>query len=184
MPVRGRPGASPGTAVPVQGKKQPDRTVVATVNVLRLKGHEKGWKNPHDAARAFFEHYESAYQNTDSSTELVGLIVKTKEGRYLFTEAVKAPSEFRFQARVRGLNGAKPHALMHTHPANGDDQEGFSPGDVKALRAPFKSSYIRTPEGHLRYLRNRGSVGAMRDGAKGRSLCDDWRACLPPHQKN
>jgi len=149
---------------------------ITELEVMRSAAPHKGWKTAHEAARAFFSYYEADYQRTRSDQELVGLIVKTRDDRYFFTEAILTGSTFKETVRPKGP--VKVHALLHTHPSTGGDQEGFSKIDALAAQRLKKDSYVRTPNGDIRYLNHRSIRGRVRHRINGKSICRHHR-CLP-----
>ncbi|MDC2889324.1 hypothetical protein PN838_11710 [Psychrosphaera sp. G1-22] len=114
------------------GGKKPEE-VDANFKIDKIKGHDDGWEDPHEAALAFYKQNEDAYQNTDKNTELTGFLIKADNGNYYFTNAVEVPATFNMNVGIRKPTSWKIKDTLHTHPGGRGNQEGFSKTDAQAV---------------------------------------------------
>ncbi|RUO78709.1 hypothetical protein CWI83_06740 [Pseudidiomarina taiwanensis] len=165
-----------GSKVGGKGSKK----VKADFRIDKIKGHEDGWEDPHDAALAFYKQNEDAYQSTDKDSELIGFLIKADNGNYYFTNAVEVPATFEMSAAIRKPSGWITMDTLHTHPGGRGNQEGFSKTDAQAvLSGSTPGYYVRTPIGDVRFI-NKSIAKRTRTrwGAKGKSICPGGSPCM------
>jgi hypothetical protein len=159
------------------------RRISAEFRPVEIAARPEGWETPHAAAVAFFDWHGPDYQATDESTELVGFLLRTAAGRYVFTTAAEVPFAFRLTAGIRRPRGWTVHAMLHTHPGGRPCQEEFSREDRDTvLSGATPRSYLRTPLGNVLFLeRELATLTSTRGGAAGVSVCAHAAPCLAPH---
>ncbi|WP_371196307.1 RHS repeat-associated core domain-containing protein, partial [Glaciecola sp. SC05] len=164
------------------GGKKPEEVDV-NFKIDKIKGHDDGWEDPHEAALAFYKQNEDAYQNTDKNTELIGFLIKADNGNYYFTNAVEVPATFNMNVGIRKPTSWKIKDTLHTHPGGRGNQEGFSKTDAQAvLSGSTPGYYVRTPKGDVRFI-NKSIAKRTRQrwGAKGESICSGGSSCMTPY---
>jgi RHS repeat-associated protein len=164
------------------GGKKPEGVDV-NFKIDKIKGHDDGWEDPHEAALAFYKKNEDAYQDTDKNTELTGFLIKADNGNYYFTNAVEVPATFNMNAGIRKPTSWKIKDTLHTHPGGRGNQEGFSKTDAQAvLSGSTPGYYVRTPKGDVRFI-NKSIAKRTRQrwGAKGKSICSGGSSCMTPY---
>jgi hypothetical protein len=143
-----------------------------------------GWETPHAAALAFYDFHGASYLASNTTTELVGFLLRSEEGRYFFTTAAEVPYAFELTARVARPLGWTVDGVLHTHPGGRPCQEEFSVEDRRVvLRGGVPRSYVRTPLGNVLFLdRQLARTTSTRWGAAGVSICPAGEPCLAAHQ--
>ena len=158
------------------------QAVTAEFRAVETTSRPPGWETADEAALAFYAFNDAAYRATDDITELVGFLLRTRQGRYVFTNAVKVPYAFELTARLARQNGWTVAGLLHTHPGGRACQEEFSSEDRKAvLRGTTPMSYVRTPLGNVLFLDQR--LAEKRSMRRGASVCPNGESCLAAHVK-
>lgn len=172
--------------VRLAGRCPPQRVeleeVTAEFRTVEMTPRPIGWETADEAALAFYAFHEAAYHATDETTELVGFLLRTGQGRYVFTNAVEVPYAFELTARLARPGGWNVAGLLHTHPGGRACQEEFSREDRRTvLRGATPMSYVRTPRGDVLFLDQRlAEETSMRWGA---SVCPDGAPCLAAHAR-
>lgn len=127
-----------------------------------------------------FERHDEDYGAAPPNTELVGAIFE-RNGQLdsLPMQIVDANRPWRIKIPI----GGRFLALLHTHPAN-TEQEGFSggrDGDVGLFlrRGHPQASYVRLPSGRVRKLTPRMARVATGRSVPGIPVCGSDQPCLP-----
>jgi hypothetical protein len=97
-----------------------------------------------------------AHNRTSIKTnkEALGLIVKTKDGRYRAVGGiVPGKPKNKNDAKLRYHKGETPVALWHTHGAAMDGADIFSDGDVSTVKQFGMPLYLANPDGDMRVLK-------------------------------
>lgn len=92
----------------------------------------------------------TAAASLSTTKEYAGVVYKSSDGVYCYTQPVTSGARDGFAIRVDFPPGAELAALYHTHP-KGLDSEQFSRDDIDFAHAVKKRSYIMSiASGHIR----------------------------------